>query len=117
MAERSLPLGEQGSPVQLVFDKVRRKLNVAATKKVTLPAVLAIIASDKSLSQTHYLNNWGSAEPTGNLRAPVHEAIFFLAPAAASALAAAAGAIQPGGGKGKGKGPGPGTYKQPGASP
>ena len=107
MAERSLPIGEHGSEVQAMLAKVRRKIHVAATKKPTLPKILAIV--DRTIKQL------GSAEPTGNLSAPVHEAILFPAPAAASALAAAAGAIQTGGGKGKGKGRS--TYRQPGAPP
>ena len=107
VAAGSLPLGEPGSEVQAMLAKVRRKIHVAATKKATLPKILAII--DKTIKQL------GSVEPTGNLSTPVQEAILFPVPAAASAMAAAAGAIQTGGGNGKGKGRS--TSKQPGAQP
>jgi hypothetical protein len=107
MAEKSLPVGAHGSAVQAMLTKLRRKMNVAAAKKPTLPKILAII--DRTIKQL------GSVEPAGDLSAPVPEAIIRPAPGAASALAAAAGAIQPGGGKGRGKGKGP--YRQPGAPP
>ena len=83
MAAGSLPLGEPGSEVQAMLAKVKRKIHVAATKKATLPKILAII--DKTIKQL------GSVEPTGDLSAPVQEAILFPVPAAASAMAADGG--------------------------
>jgi hypothetical protein len=64
-AERSLPIGEQGSTVKNVFEKVKRKMSVEAAKTTTMSAVLAII--DRTIQQL------GSEEPKGDLRAAVHD--------------------------------------------